>query len=681
MLVCPSLPVGGRLLMFVKEWEKITEDNWVLSVLKEGLTFQFKTIPENTGIKHTVINAMNQNFFTEEVRKLKEKSAIEMVPPVERQLGFYSTLFLVTKKTGDLRPVINLKPFNKFLVKKHFKMDTLAKVLNIVKPNDWAFSLDLKDAYFHVPIHPAYRKFLRFSIQNIQYQFRAMCFGPTVAPRTFTKIVSVVTAYLRMYNIRLVAYLDDWLILNSQRNMLLRDQEKVLKLLTHLGFIVNVAKSQLTPTQNVTYLGCQFRLDQGLVYPTQVRILKLEIEILHFMKKHFASAQNFLKILGIMASCIEVIPLARLHMRPVQIHVLHFWSQASKDMEALIPITQHLKDHLNWWLLRANTLKGRSLQQWCATRVLTTDASKVGFGGHLENQIFQGQWTEQEKAPHINLLELEAIVRVLNHFLPSLQGQKVLVRCDNVTVVQYINKQGGTKSPSLCMRIWQLFMILIQNNIELKAAHIAGTSNILADHLSRRKILPTEWSLNNQVVNHLFTLWGEPMIDLFASDQNHKTMIFCSWFPSQRALAIDALSISWEGMIAYAFPPISLIPRVLEHMSQFNCQLILIVPLWPRRHWYTELLSLAIDFPRILPEREDLLNQPKTKIFHPNPEIFKLSAWLLSTETSRQQAFLKESENFYLHLGEKVHKKTTLLSSENLIAGVKNGIKIPIMPL
>lgn len=81
-----------------------------------------------------------------------------------------------------MRPVINLKPLNGYLKKTHFKMDTLSKVLNLVKTGDWAISLDLKDAYLHVPIFHTHRKYLRFCIQNQCYQFKVLCFEPTSAP-------------------------------------------------------------------------------------------------------------------------------------------------------------------------------------------------------------------------------------------------------------------------------------------------------------------------------------------------------------------------------------------------------------------------------------------------------------------------------------------------------------------
>ena len=102
-----------------------------------------------------------------------------------------------------MRPVIDLRPLNKYLSKLHFKMDTLYKVLDLVQTGDWGLTLDLKDAYFHIKVFKKQRKYLRFCFQNQVYQFRALCFGPTVSPRVFTKVIAVVTAHLHCQNIRL----------------------------------------------------------------------------------------------------------------------------------------------------------------------------------------------------------------------------------------------------------------------------------------------------------------------------------------------------------------------------------------------------------------------------------------------------------------------------------------------
>ncbi|VDI49374.1 Hypothetical predicted protein [Mytilus galloprovincialis] len=105
-------------------------------------------------------------------------------------------------------------------------MDSLNSVLNLVQKGDWAISLDLKDAYFHIPIHETHKKYLRFCVNNQCYQFRVLCFGPTSAPRIFTKVCSVVAAHLRAQNIRLATYLDDWFLLNqTKKNADFRSRE------------------------------------------------------------------------------------------------------------------------------------------------------------------------------------------------------------------------------------------------------------------------------------------------------------------------------------------------------------------------------------------------------------------------------------------------------------------------
>ncbi|VDI78266.1 Hypothetical predicted protein [Mytilus galloprovincialis] len=185
-MLLPEIPVGGRLSLFLKEWTKITNDQWVLSIIKEGYKLEFQQFPPKTGVKITSVPAKDLEILHLEVKELMEKSAVEYVPQADILNGFYSTFFLVPKKTGDMRPVINLKPLNRYLRKQHFKMDSLSTVLNVVKQGDWAISLDLKDAYMHIPVFQKHRQYLRFCVKNSPcLQFSALPFGPTSAPRVF----------------------------------------------------------------------------------------------------------------------------------------------------------------------------------------------------------------------------------------------------------------------------------------------------------------------------------------------------------------------------------------------------------------------------------------------------------------------------------------------------------------
>ena len=354
MCMFPQIPVGGRLKYFVHEWEKITQDQWILSVLREGLKLDFMTKPPFSGVRHTNVNAQNTAILQSEVEKLLQKGAIEPVPPAEMETGFYSTFFVVPKKTGDLRPIINLKPLNRYLRKQHFKMDCLSKVINLVQQGDWAISVDLADAYLHIPIHIRFRKFLRFCVQGKAFQFTCLCFGPTLAPRVFTKMVSAIAAHLRLQNVRLAVYLDDWFVINQLRKLLLQDKEKVLNLLVRLGLVIKLEKSALVPSQRVIYIGAVFLLDKGIVCPTLERIQKIEKAILLVIQE--PTAYTFLHLLGLMASCIELVPNARLFMRPIQLHLLHFWRPVTGELQAKVPITQYLLDHLKWWENKENLI-------------------------------------------------------------------------------------------------------------------------------------------------------------------------------------------------------------------------------------------------------------------------------------------------------------------------------------
>ena len=78
-------------------------------------------------------------------------------------------------------------------------------------------SIDLKEAYLQVPMHPDSCKYLNFVALNQVFQFKALCFGLSMALQVFTQVMAPVSAFLHRLGIRLCRYLDDWLILASSR--------------------------------------------------------------------------------------------------------------------------------------------------------------------------------------------------------------------------------------------------------------------------------------------------------------------------------------------------------------------------------------------------------------------------------------------------------------------------------
>src|SRR5207253_6754142 len=189
--------------------------------------------------------------------------------------GFYSPLFVVPKKTGGSRLIFNLKNLNKFIVTHRFKMETLRSVRECLRPGEYTVSIDLEDAYLHMPLHPDCYHLFRFCLGGVVYHFTALPFGLASAPWAFTKLLRPVVAFLHTHSILTHAYLDDWLIRNLSVIHIQNDLTFFLDLMYKLGLGVNFPKSRLTPSQEFSFLGTLFDLEQAKVFPTIERRLAI----------------------------------------------------------------------------------------------------------------------------------------------------------------------------------------------------------------------------------------------------------------------------------------------------------------------------------------------------------------------------------------------------------------------
>ncbi len=232
--------------------------------------------------------------------------------------------------------------------------------------------------------------------------------------------------------------------------------------------------------------------------------------------------------------------------------------------------------------------------------------------------------------------------QALGQLQQVVSGKSVLVSSDNTTVVAYLNKQGGTHSVPLCLETRKLLLWCQQYAISLKARHIAGKANILADYLSRgHKAVLTEWRLSPEVASAVIRRWGDPWLDLFATCLNSQLRWYVSPVPDARAWAIDAMSFGWNQVDGYAFPPFVLIPLVLRKVRQSVCRVTLIAPYWPTRSWFTNLLDLLVESPVTLPLTPYLLSQHAGRTVHPDVQCLHLHAWRLSGISSERMDFLQ----------------------------------------
>ena len=473
-------------------------------------------------------------------------------------------------------------------------MFTTSSVLSSVEKGDYAFKIDLQD----VPIHPSSRKYLRFAFENRVYQFRVLPFGLNTAPQVFTRLGHTVTAYLHRQGVSVIPYLDDWLVHHPDRQILLRHQALLLDTLDLVGFILNQKKSELDLTQDLQFLGIHLRLDLGRALLPESKAGEIVACARHLSSLKVLNYSQVSHFMGSLNWASGLIPLGRLYLRPLQRH-FHSLGLTNRFTPPRKSDPVVLANLLRQWLDPHFLTSGIPIRPFQADYTIFTDASNQGWGAHMGDSKISGIWTHIDRKLHINYLELKAVICALQHWAPLLQGHQVMIATDNSTVVSYINKQGGTRSTSLLRLTVDLFLWLESQDIVVRARHIPGCLNVIADHLSRpNQPIPTEWSLHPEIVNRIFRVWGTPEVDMFATLSNSHLPRFMSPVPEPRALAVDALSQDWQGRSMYMFPPFPLLSKVVQKLRSTQvAEVILVAPWWPSQPWFPHLLRLCVKHP------------------------------------------------------------------------------------
>ncbi|KAI2663570.1 Transposon Ty3-I Gag-Pol polyprotein [Labeo rohita] len=588
----PLIPLATRL----GAWLQLpSPSRWLIRTVRLGYAIQFaRRPPRYRGVLSTSVHSdTHAAVLRAEVAVLLAKDAIEPVPPAEMKSGFYSPYFIVPKKSGGLRPILDLRALNRSLLRLPFKMLTTKRMLTCIRPQDWFAAIDLKDAYFHVSILPRHRPFLRFAFEGRAYQYKVLPFG--LSPRVFTKVAEAALSPLWQTGIRILNYLDDWLLIAHSRDLLCEQRDLVLRHLSHLGLQVNREKSKLSPVQRISFLGVELDSVSMTARLTNERAQSVLKCLESFRHKTAVPLKTFQRLLGHMAAAAAVTPLGLLHMRPLQ-RWLHDrvprWAWHRGTLR--IGVSPQCRRLFSPWSDPAFLQAGVPLGQVSRHLVVYTDASSTGWGAVCNGQAASDSWTGPRLQWHINCLELLAVLLALRRFRPTLRHKHVLVRTDSTATVAYINRQGGLRSRRM-------------------RTQPCSRPALTAVHPSWRMATPPRDSPAN-----LEPFRGGPDRPVCFPESSH-CQRFYSLNEAPNSLGRDALAHSWPPGPKYAFPPVSLLAQTLCKIREDEEQVLLVAPYWPTRTWFPELISLAAAPPWKIPLRRDLLSQGMGTIWHPRP--------------------------------------------------------------
>ena len=600
-----------------------------------GTTIEFECIPvQSRPPAMTNFSDTEAHLIENEINTLLSKGVI--VKTVRENGDFLSPIFLRDKKDGSHRLVLNLKDLNKNITYHHFKMDTLSSVVSLMRPNCFMATIDLKDAYYSVPVCVKHQKFLKFQWKGNYYKFTCFLNGLCCCPRKFTKLIKPIHSSLRLQGHILAGYIDNYNQGDTYQECLSTVLATV-KLVTDLGFCVHPKKSCLIPSQEIVF--------PGNVLNSVTMTIKLTSEkkqkVLKACKTLQTQAQHTIrevaKVLGLLVSSFPAVMYGPLYYRQMEREKSLAVKNNKGDYDALISLSPEAKAELQWWVDNIDN-SFNVIQHEPPSLVINTDASKIGWGGVLDNITCGGRWTPQESDKHINCLELRAAFFSLQALLTDKSNTHIRLKIDNTTAVAAINNMGTSHSIEcnrVAINIWKW---CISKNIWVSAEHIAGKCNMAADKESRIIDTSKEWMLNPTFLHQ-----AHPDVDMFASRLNAQFPRYMSYRPDPGAESIDAFSAQWNMIQGYYFPPFSVIPKVLQKLEHDQATGVVVIPRWPTQAWYSVAMKMLISHPVLLQHNPKLLLLPShPQEVHPLHRKLDLLVCHLSGDNCRQADFHKE---------------------------------------
>ena len=574
------------------------------------------------------------------IDRLLHIGAISRVTDIEGQ--FVSKIFTVPKSDGSSRLILNLKKLNKFLHAEHFKLEDGRTVMNLMRRNMFMATVDMRDAYHLVRIHPESRKYLRFRYGEDLYEYSVLPFGLSVAPLVFTKLLRPVVAFLREAGNMSVIYLDDLWLAGYDYESCNRNVTSTVSLLNHLGFLLNEDRSNCTPQQCVKYLGFMFDSVAMSVSLPQGKREKLMDLCRDVQRQKQVGLKNLAEFVGHLVSACPAVPFGLLYTRELESLKTEKLVETDGMYTGKVCLSQDAHSDIEWWK-RVLPTASALIRTDTYDLEIATDASRSGYGINFQGKETWGYWSEKEKEScHINELELTAVLYTLRSFRDLVSGKTILFRIDNITAVAYVNKLGGTRSGRLLSVAKLIFKFCEQYNVWIRASYIPGAENVAADRASRMELDETDWMLNRKIFEESCRMLSFfPDIDLFASRHSNQCNCFVSWFPDPEASFVDAFTISWNNQKFYSFPPFAMIPRVIRKIVNDEGEGILVFPLWKAQAWYPLVLKHSVSDILVFGPSSNVLIYPYDSRSHPLANSLQIAVSVISGKRSRPRGYPK----------------------------------------
>lgn len=348
----------------------------------------------------------------------------------------------------------------------------------------------------------------------------------------------------------------------------------------------------MTPSTSCKYLGFIINSRTLHVELPPEKINRIIKEVQKFITIKKCKIRSFAQLVGLLVSACPGIEYGWLYTKELE-RCKFLNLQGDGNYEKFMSIPRSLHTDLKWWL-KSIPYSVKQIRDDNYSLEVFSDASTTGWGAACGKERASGPWSSQERELHINQLELQAAFIALKIFAKFHTHCQILMRIDNSTAICYINRMGGIQFPHLTHIAKDIWQWCEQRKIFLFASYIKSSENKDADIESRRCHPNIEWELKPSSFKTIERSFGTPDIDLFASRINKKCRLYVSWQKDPDAVAVNAFTLKWTSYFFYAFPPFSIILKMLRKIIHDKARGIVVVPMWPSQPWYPIFQQLQV---------------------------------------------------------------------------------------
>ena len=632
----PQEFTAGRLFDKREAWlQELDPPAYVQRWLSDGYS-EYLPRPVQYVHKHnSSTTAEHASFVTEQVQELVSIQAVQDVTAlrhIRTEVAAILPLTVADPERRKKRLCWNGRHVNDILQVPSFKMEHAPKAASVLRPGDYLFTVDMKSGYHQIPLKPSFQRYCCFEWQGRVYRWRVMPFGLSSAPRAYTKLSRVLLKYWRRQGIRCSNFMDDFLFAAASFAEAVALRDRVLADMVRFGWHVSLVKSLLQPGQLAAYIGFEYiTVPQPIVRIPARKITTVITLISAVMQLHLQGARvqglSVARIAGHLQSMRFASAPVNLFTRALYswMGTLPWHPDRGTDFTVRRPLSETAALELRFWQQHLHAWSATVITQAPFTHVLYTDACHMGWGGLLQRVMARQLEPAHLLASHMweavasvdsVYTELLGLHEALRTFVSYLAGQSVLHRTDSISTYWVVTHAGSRRSERLTVLARSIWLICLQGNISLACEYV-GKDVIIrkgADALSRWRD-DNDCALCPLLFAQLWHLCGPFAVDRFASSTNAQCnphtgqrLPYCSRFLEPDTLGMDALTADWSSCTNYAFPPPSILDRVISLIQQQRACTLLIAPLWPSALWWPTLLALD---PRLI------LLPPSTSPFVP----------------------------------------------------------------